>query len=73
MSGRLVPRAAPAGGVAGRLAGRLLDLAGQVRRLDPPQHHDAAQFVAGRAAVAMRIEDLARDAVATLAGGETAR
>jgi hypothetical protein len=67
MSGRLVPRDAPAGGVAGRLAGRLLDLAADVRRLDLPQHRTA-----DRATVASRIEELARDAAVTLAEGEIA-
>jgi len=37
---RLVPRQPAAGGIAGRLSGRLLDLADQVRRLDPPGRCD---------------------------------
>ncbi len=54
MSGRLVPRETPASGIAGRLAGRLLDLAEQLRRLDPPADHDPQRFAAQRGALADR-------------------
>jgi hypothetical protein len=63
---RLVPRQATASGIAGRLAGRLLDLADQVRRLDPPWPSDPERFWADRIAIAARLEGLAGEAKAKL-------
>ena len=59
---RLVPRHAPAGGIAGRLSGRLMDLAEQVRRLDPPGRHDPEQFWVDKTEIAARLEGLAGEA-----------
>ena len=62
MSGRLVPRQTPASGIAGRLSGRLLDLADQVRRLDPPGRHDPEQFWVDKSEIAARLEGLVAEA-----------
>jgi hypothetical protein len=59
---RLVPRAAPAGGIAGRLSGRLLDLADQVRRLDPPSHRDPEAFHVAKSDLADELRRAAQDA-----------
>ena len=40
----MVPRMPPDGGIAGRLSEWLLDLADQVRRLDPPGRYDSERF-----------------------------
>jgi hypothetical protein len=62
VSERIVPRMPPVGGIAGRLSGRLLDLADQVRRLDPPGRHDPEQFWRDKSDLAGQIAALARDA-----------
>ena len=62
MSERLVPRQIPDAGIGGRLSGRLLDLAEQVRRLDPPERHDPEQFWCDKTELAGRIAALAWDA-----------
>jgi hypothetical protein len=59
---RLMPRTPPDAGIAGRLSGRLLDLAEQVRRLDPPGRHDPEQFWRDKTELAGQIAALARDA-----------
>jgi hypothetical protein len=59
---RLVPRMPPDAGIAGRLSGRLLDLAEQVRRLDPPGPHDPEQFWRDKTELAGQITALAWDA-----------
>lgn len=66
MTHRLVPRAAPVGGIAGRLAGRLLDLANQVRRLDPPGRTDPERFWVDKTEIAARLDELAGEAAARL-------
>jgi hypothetical protein len=63
---RLVPRMPPTGGIAGRLSGRLLDLADQVRRLDPPGRRDPEQFWRDKTELAGQIAALARDAQSRL-------
>jgi hypothetical protein len=65
---RLVPRQPPPSGIAGRLSGRLLDLADQVRRLDPPGRHDPERFWRDKTEIATRLEGLARDAGERLSG-----
>jgi hypothetical protein len=62
MTDRLVPRMPPDGGIAGRLSGRLLDLADQVRRLDPAGRHDPEQFWRDKTELAGQIAALASDA-----------
>jgi hypothetical protein len=62
VSGRLVPRETPTGGIAGRLSGRLLDLADQVRRLDPPGHRDPEAFHVTKSGIADELRRVARDA-----------
>jgi hypothetical protein len=62
MTDRLVPRMPPDGGIAGRLSGRLLDLADQVRRLDPAGRHDPEQFWRDKTELAGQIAALAWDA-----------
>jgi hypothetical protein len=62
MPDRPVLRGLPDGGIAGRLSGRLLDLAEQVRRLDPPGRHDPEQFWRDKTELARQIAALARDA-----------
>jgi hypothetical protein len=62
MTDRMVPRIPPAGGIAGHLSGRLLDLADQVRRLDPPRRHDPEQFWRDKTELAGQIAALAWDA-----------
>jgi hypothetical protein len=59
---RLVPRTPADAGIAGRLSGRLLDLAEQVRRLDPPGRRDPEQFWRDKTELAGQIAALARDA-----------
>lgn len=49
-------------GIAGRLSGRLLDLADQVRRLDPPGRHDPKQFCVAKSELAASIAALADQA-----------
>jgi hypothetical protein len=49
-------------GIAGRLSGRLLDLADQVRHLDPPGRHDPEQFWRDKTELAGQIAALAYDA-----------
>ena len=69
MSGRLVPRQPPASGIAGRLSGRLLDLADQVRRLDPPgRRHDPEAFWRDKSDIAGRLTELAGEASRRLGG-----
>jgi hypothetical protein len=58
VTGRLVPRIPAAGGIAGRLSGRLLDLADQVRRLDPPGRTDPERFWRDKSDLAARLEGL---------------
>lgn len=53
-------------GIAGRLSGRLLDLAEQVRRLDPPGRHDPEQFWRDKSELAASIAALADDAARRL-------
>jgi hypothetical protein len=48
--------------VGARLSGRLLDLADQVRRLDPPGRHDPEQFWVAKTELAGQIAALAYDA-----------
>lgn len=50
------------GGIGGRLAGRLLDLADQVRRLDPPGRTDPEAFWRDKSEIAARLGELAREA-----------
>jgi len=57
-----VPRQPAAGGIARRLSGRLLDLAEQVRRLDPPGRHDPEQFWVDKSEIAARLAELAGEA-----------
>jgi hypothetical protein len=52
----------PDAGIAGRLSGRLLDLADQVRRLDPPGRHDPEQFWRAKTELAGQIAALDCDA-----------
>jgi hypothetical protein len=52
----------PVEGVAGRLSDRLLDLARQVRRLDPPDHRDPHRFHLEKSELAGAIAALAYDA-----------
>jgi hypothetical protein len=66
VSGRLAPLAPPAGGIASRLAGRLLDLADQVRRLDPPDRRDPEAFHIAKSDLAGQLAALARDAQSRL-------
>lgn len=66
MTGRLVPRMPPDAGIAGRLSGRLLDLADQVRRLDPPGRRDPKAFWIAKSELGAAIEALASDAAARL-------
>jgi hypothetical protein len=53
-------------GIAGRLSGRLLDLADQVRRLDPAGRHDPEQFWRGKTELAGQLTALAYDAESRL-------
>lgn len=66
MTDRMVPRIPPAGGIAGRLSGRLLDLAEQVRRLDPPGRRDPEAFHEAKSELAAQIAALAYDAQSRL-------
>jgi hypothetical protein len=56
----------PDAGVAGRLSGRLLDLAEQVRRLDPPDRRDPEAFHMAKSELAGQIAALAYDAESRL-------
>ena len=58
-----------AGGIAGRLAGRLLDLAEQVRRLDPPGRIDPERFWVDKSEIAARLDELAGEAERRLQDG----
>jgi hypothetical protein len=49
-------------GIAGRLSGRLLDLADQVRRLDPPRRHNPEAFWVAKSGLAWQIAALAEQA-----------
>jgi hypothetical protein len=49
-------------GIANRLSGRLLDLADQVRRLDPPDRRDPEAFHVAKSELAGQIAALAYDA-----------
>jgi hypothetical protein len=62
VSGRVVPRMPPDTGIAGRLSGRLLDLAEQVRRLDPPGRTDPERFWRDKTELAGQLAALAWDA-----------
>ena len=62
MSDRAVPRMPLDAGIAGRLSGRLLDLADQVRRLDPPGRRDPEQFWIAKSELAGQIAALAEQA-----------
>ena len=62
MTDRLIPRMPPDSGIAGRLSGRLLDLAEQVRRLDPPARHDPDRFQEAKTELAGQLTALAWDA-----------
>jgi hypothetical protein len=66
MSERMVPRMAADSGIAGRLAGRLLDLAEQARRLDPPERQDPDRFREAKAELAGQLTALAADAAERL-------
>jgi hypothetical protein len=66
VSGRLVRYVPPDAGIAGRLSGRLLDLADQVRRLDPPDRRDPEAFHIAKSDLAGQIAALARDATQRL-------
>lgn len=48
--------------IAARLSERLLDLAGQVRRLDPPGRHDPERFFIAKSELAWQIAALAQQA-----------
>ena len=63
----LLPRVPPASGIAGRLSGRLLDLADQVRRLDPPSHRDPERFHLEKSELADELRRVAHDAQRRLA------
>jgi hypothetical protein len=65
---RLVPPPASRQGIAGRLSGRLLDLADQVRRLDPPGRRDPEQFWVDKSEFVARLEGLAGEAATRLGG-----
>jgi hypothetical protein len=52
----------PDAGIAARLSGRLLDLADQVRRLDPPGRIDPERFWRDKSELAGQIAALAWDA-----------
>ena len=56
----------PDAGIAGRLAGRLLDLAEQVRRLDPPDRRNPENFHIAKSELAGQIAALASDAAVRL-------
>jgi hypothetical protein len=60
---RMIP---PVEGVAGRLSDRLLDLAGQVKRLAPPDHRDPERFHMAKSELAVAIAALAKDAESRL-------
>ena len=62
----MVPRMPPDGGIAGRLSEWLLDLAEQVRRLDPPGRTDPERFWRDKTELAGQIAALAWDAAARL-------
>lgn len=62
MSGRLVRHVPSDSSIAGRLSGRLLDLAEQVRRLDPPGRRDPERFWRDKTELAGQIAALAWDA-----------
>ena len=64
---RLVPRHAPAGGIAGRIADRLLDLANDVGRLAPPNHRDPERFHIEKSELADELRRVAHDAQRRLA------
>ena len=49
-------------GIADRLSGRLLDLADQVRRLDPPGRTDPERFWRDKSEIAARLHELACEA-----------
>jgi hypothetical protein len=66
MTARLIPHRPSDGGIAGRLSGRLLDLADQVRRLDPPGRHDPERFWRVKTELAGQIAALALDAAQRL-------
>lgn len=68
MTDRLVPRRPPVSGIAGRLSGRLLDLAEQARRLDPPGRTDPERFWVDKTEIAARLEGLAGEAESRLGG-----
>jgi hypothetical protein len=61
-TGRLAPRMPPDSGIAGRLSGRLLDLADQVRRLDPSGRLDPVRFWRDKTELARQTAALAVDA-----------
>jgi hypothetical protein len=58
----MTPRMALEAGIAGRLSERLLDLAGQVRRLDPPGRIDLERFWIPKSELAGQIGALAEQA-----------
>lgn len=62
MTDPMVPRMQQDAGIAGRLSGRLLDLAEQVRRLDPPGRIDPERFWEAKTELAGQIAALAWDA-----------
>ena len=64
VTGRMVPRLAPAGGIVGRL----LDLADMVRRLPPPGRHDPERFWRDKSDLAGRLAELAGEAAAERPG-----
>jgi hypothetical protein len=64
---RLVPRHPASSGIAGRLSGRLMDLAEQVRRLDPPSHRDPEAFHITKSDIADELRRVAHDAQQRLA------
>jgi hypothetical protein len=61
MTDHLVPCMQPVG-VAGRLSDRLLDLAAQLRRLDPPSHREPERFHIAKSELCAQIAALAHDA-----------
>ena len=72
MTDRLIPRMPADSGIAGRLSSRLLDLADQVRRLDPPAQQDPERFREAKTEIAGQLAALAWDAQERLGADDAA-